>query len=67
MDHPSCIVDDSDVLDLSILPDFSVIIPVTKEVKSHFHILVYLKGHHCTTKVAAMVNSGAIALFIDHK
>ena len=119
MDCPSCVVNDSDVSDLSILLDFSVsackldhrsvslslgstlstsalemnivnsvssaphvavqqvmnsnatlfsvIIPETKEVKSHFHISVYLKGRHCTMKVAAMVNSGATALFIDHK
>jgi hypothetical protein len=45
----------------------SVIISETKEVKSHFHILCYLKGHHRTVKVAAMVDSGATALFIDKK
>jgi hypothetical protein len=45
----------------------SVIISETKEVKSHFHILCYLKGRHCTVKVAAMVDSGATALFIDKK
>jgi hypothetical protein len=45
----------------------SVIIPETKHAKSHFHILCILKGHHCTTKVAAMVNSGATVLFIDKK
>jgi hypothetical protein len=45
----------------------SVIIPETKEVKSHFHISCYLKGCHCTVKVAAMVNSGATVLFIDKK
>jgi hypothetical protein len=43
----------------------SVIIPETKHAKSHFHISCILKGHHRTTKVAAMVNSGATALFID--
>ena len=45
----------------------SVIIPESKSTKSHFHILCYLKGHHRTTKVAAMVDSGATSLFIDHK
>ena len=45
----------------------SVIIPETKEVKSHFHISCYLKGRHRTVKVAAMVDSGATALFIDKK
>ena len=44
-----------------------VTISETKEVKSHFHILCYLKGRHRTVKVAAMVNSGATALFIDKK
>jgi hypothetical protein len=45
----------------------SVIISETKEVKSHFHISCYLKGRHRTVKVAAMVDSGATALFIDKK
>jgi hypothetical protein len=45
----------------------SVIIPKTKHAKSHFHISCILKGHHCTVKVAAMVDSGATALFIDKK
>ena len=44
-----------------------VTISKTKEVKSHFHISCYLKGCHRTVKVAAMVNSGATALFIDKK
>ena len=44
-----------------------VTISKTKEVKSHFHILCYLKGRHHTVKVAAMVDSGATALFIDKK
>ena len=45
----------------------SVIVPETKSTRSHFHILYYWKGCHCTTKVAAMVDSGATFLFIDHK
>jgi hypothetical protein len=45
----------------------SVIISETKEAKSHFHISCYLKGRHHTVKVAAMVDSGATALFIDKK
>jgi hypothetical protein len=45
----------------------AVIISKTKEVKSHFHISCYLKGCHCTVKVAAMVDSGATVLFIDKK
>jgi hypothetical protein len=45
----------------------SVIIPETKHAKSHFHISCILKGCHRTTKVAAMVDSGATALFIDKK
>ena len=45
----------------------SVIISETKEAKSHFHILCHLKGRHCTVKVAAMVDSGATALFVDKK
>ena len=44
-----------------------VTISKTKEVKSHFHISCYLKGRHCTVKVAAMVDSGATTLFIDKK
>jgi hypothetical protein len=54
---------------VNTVPSFlnSVIISETKEVKSHFHILCYLKGHHHTVKVAAMVDSGATALFIDKK
>ena len=45
----------------------SVIIPETKEKASHFHISCYLKGHQHTVKVAAMVDSGATALFLDKK
>ena len=45
----------------------SVIISKTKSTKSHFHITCLLKGHHRTTKVAAMVDSGATSLFIDRK
>jgi hypothetical protein len=45
----------------------SVTISETKEAKSHFHISCLLKGHHHTVKVAAMVDSGATALFIDKK
>ncbi len=45
----------------------SVYIPETKEKSSHFHILCYLKGHHHTVKVAAMVDSGTTALFLDKK
>jgi hypothetical protein len=45
----------------------SVIISETKEAKSHFHISCYVKGRHRTVKVAAMVDSGATALFIDKK
>ena len=45
----------------------SVIISETKNTKSHFHIMCLLKGSHQTTKVAAMVDSGATSLFIDHK
>ena len=46
---------------------YSVTIPETRSSKSHFHISCYLEGQNCTTKVAAMVNSGATFLFIDHK
>jgi hypothetical protein len=51
---------------VNTVPSFlnSVIISETKEVKSHFHILCYLKGRHRTVKVAAMVDSGATALFV---
>ena len=45
----------------------NVTISETKEVKTHFHISCYLKGRHRTVKVAAMVDSGATALFIDKK
>ena len=45
----------------------SVIIPETKEKASHFHISCYLKGRQCTVRVAAMVDSGATALFLDKK
>ena len=44
-----------------------VTISETKEVKTHFHISCYLNGRHRTVKVAAMVDSGATALFIDKK
>src|ERR1700761_30377 len=46
---------------------YSVIIPETRSSKSHFHISCYLEGRNRTTKVAAMVDSGATSLFIDHK
>ena len=46
---------------------YSVTIPETCSSKSHFHISCYLEGQNCTTKVAAMVDSGATSLFIDHK
>jgi hypothetical protein len=45
----------------------SVIISETKARKSHFHIDCYLKGHRHTVKTAAMVDSGATALFLDKK
>jgi hypothetical protein len=45
----------------------SVIIPKTKHAKSHFHISCILKAYHCTIKVAAKVDSGATALFINKK
>ena len=45
----------------------SVIIPKTKDKKSHFHVNCYIKGCHCTVKVAAMVDSGATLLFLDQK
>jgi hypothetical protein len=59
----------SEMNNVNTVPSFlnSVIISETKEVKSHFHISCYLKGHHHTVKVAAMVDSGATALFIDKK
>ena len=44
-----------------------VTISETKSIKSHFHISCYLKGRHHTVKVAAMVDSGATALFINKK
>ena len=46
---------------------YSVIIPETRSSKSHFHISCYLEGRNRTTKVAAMVDSGATSLFIDQK
>ncbi len=45
----------------------SVIISETRKAKNHFHIDCYLSGHKRTVKVAAMVDSGATALFMDHK
>jgi hypothetical protein len=44
-----------------------VIIPETKDKKSHFHISCLLQGRHRTVKVAAMIDSGATALFLDKK
>jgi hypothetical protein len=54
---------------VNTVPSFlkSVNISETKELRSHFHILCYLKGHHHTVKVAAMVDSGETALFINKK
>ena len=46
---------------------YSVTISKTHSSKSHFHIFCYLEGRNHTTKVAAMVDSGATSLFIDHK
>src|ERR1700761_6267999 len=46
---------------------YSVIIPKTCSSKSHFHISFYLEGRNRTTKVAAMFDSGATSLFINHK
>jgi hypothetical protein len=59
----------SEMNNVYIVPSFlnSVTISETKEVKSHFHISCYLKRRHCTVKVAAMVDSGATALFINKK
>jgi hypothetical protein len=59
----------SEMNNVNTVPSFlnSVIISETKELKSHFHISCYLKGRHCTVKVAAMVDSGATVLFIDKK
>ena len=34
-----------------------VIIPETKSTQSHFHITCLLKGHQCTTKVAAVTDA----------
>ena len=45
---------------------YSVTIPETRSSKSHFHISCYLEEQKRTTKVAAMVDSGATSLFIDH-
>jgi len=45
----------------------SVIIPETKEKANHFHIDCYLSGRNRTVRVAAMVDSGATALFLDKK
>ena len=46
---------------------YFVTIPKTRSSKSHFHIFCYLEGRNRTTKVAAMVDSGATSLFINHK
>jgi hypothetical protein len=45
----------------------SVTISETKARKNHLHIDCYLKGHRHTVKTAAMVDSGATALFLDKK
>jgi hypothetical protein len=45
----------------------SVIISETKARKNHFHIDCLLKGRRHTVKTAAMVDSGATALFLDKK
>jgi hypothetical protein len=45
----------------------SVTISETKARKNHFHSDCYLRGHRCTVKTAAMVDSGATALFLDKK
>jgi hypothetical protein len=45
----------------------SVTISETKARKNHFHIDCYLRGHRHTVKTAAMVDSGATALFLDKK
>ena len=57
------------VMNSDATPSFisSVIIPETKDKKSHFHVNCYLKGHHHTVKVAAMVDSGETSLFLDQK
>jgi hypothetical protein len=45
----------------------SVTISETKARKNHFHIDCLLKGCRHTVKTAAMVDSGATALFLDKK
>jgi hypothetical protein len=45
----------------------SVTISETKACKNHFHFDCYLRGRQCTVKTAAMVDSGATALFLDKK
>ena len=46
---------------------YSVTIPETHSSKSPLPYFLLLEGRNCTTKVAAMVNSGATFLFINHK
>ena len=68
---PSCVLYTSHVAVQQVMNSDaalnSVIIPKIKSSKSHFHILCHLKGHHHIIKVAAMVDSGATSLFINHK
>ena len=42
----------------------TVTLPETRQSKSHFHISIILKGRNRSCRTAAMVDSGATALFI---
>ena len=46
------------------LSSSTVVLPKTHQTKSHFHISIILKGRNRSCHIAAMVDSGATALFI---
>ena len=45
----------------------SCVIPELNPSSSHFHVSVILKGRHRSVRTAAMIDSGATALFISRR
>jgi hypothetical protein len=54
----------ADATPFEYLSSSTVVLPKTRQTKSHFHISIILKGRNRSCCTAAMVDSGATALFI---
>ena len=60
---PVIVIEDAPINSVSIYS--SVIIPKTGQNLNHFHVSITLRGRHRSVTSAAMVDSGATALFIS--